>query len=118
MKGDFTRMQFRRTRSYSGLLKQQGRVKLDSDWDITRLIDELLAKIPAGSPEWTDFNESDPSVTLIDLFTFLGETLLWLIDEQERRRRRRHRVALLAVGSAGVGLLLWTWGRGSPPPRE
>jgi uncharacterized protein DUF6519 len=110
MKGDFTRMAFRRTRSYSGLLKQQGRVQLDSDW----VLNELLARFPVDSADWTDFNASDPGVTLIDLFTFLGEVLLWQIDEQERRRRRRHRLALLVVGTVGVGLALWTWGRAEP----
>src|SRR5262245_26104320 len=75
------------------------------------LLAEVLRRIPVHSPEWTDFNESDPGVMLVELFAFLGESLLWQIDERQRRRRRR-RFALLVVGTAGIGLVLWTWGRG------
>lgn len=75
------------------------------------LLAELLSRIPVNSPEWTDFNESDPGVTLVGLFSFLTESLLWQIDERQRRRRRRRRVALLIAGTVGIGLVLWTSGR-------
>jgi hypothetical protein len=78
------------------------------------LLRELLRRIPVDSPEWTDFNESDPGVTLVQLFEFLTENLLWQIDERQRRRRRTRRVAILAVGTAGIGLFLWTWSRARP----
>jgi hypothetical protein len=71
------------------------------------LLDEVLARIPVHAPEWTDFNESDPGVTLLELFAFLAETLLW-IEERQRQRRRRRRLALLIVGTAGLGALWWT----------
>ena len=29
------------------------------------LLDEALARIPVHNPEWTNFNHSDPGVTLI-----------------------------------------------------
>jgi hypothetical protein len=62
-----------------------------------------------SSPGWTDFNESDPGVTLAQLLTFLTETLLWQIDARKRqRRRRRRRLALLVLGTAGIGVVLWT----------
>jgi hypothetical protein len=41
------------------------------------LRDEALARIPVHTPEWTNFNESDPGVTLIELFAFLTENLLY-----------------------------------------
>jgi len=69
---------------------------------------ELLRRIPVDAPEWTDFNESDPGVTLVELFAFLTENLLWQIDERQRRRGRHRRLALLVVGAAGVGVVLWT----------
>ena len=49
------------------------------------LRDELVRRIPVYSPEWTDFNESDPGVTLVELFTFLADSLLWQIDKRQRR---------------------------------
>src|SRR5215218_4826305 len=33
MKGDFSRQTFDRTKRYSGVLMQQGRVQLDADWN-------------------------------------------------------------------------------------
>ena len=39
MRGDFTRWTFNRTRHYSGVLNQQGRVALDADWNEQIAID-------------------------------------------------------------------------------
>ena len=41
------------------------------------LVTEALARIPVHNPEWTNFNKSDPGVTLIELFAFLTENLLY-----------------------------------------
>src|SRR5271167_4304450 len=38
-----------------------------------RIVEDLLRRIPAYAPEWTDFNDSDPGVTLIQLFAYLAE---------------------------------------------
>ncbi|HEX7956484.1 MAG TPA: hypothetical protein VF508_06060, partial [Pyrinomonadaceae bacterium] len=51
------------------------------------LLDEALARIPVHNPEWTNFNRSDPGVTLVELFAFLTENLLYrsnLIPERNR----------------------------------
>ena len=32
------------------------------------LLNEALARIPVHNPEWTNFNKSDPGVTLVELF--------------------------------------------------
>jgi hypothetical protein len=51
------------------------------------LVEELLARIPAHTPEWTNPRPGDPGRTLIDLFAWLGETLLYranLIPERQR----------------------------------
>jgi hypothetical protein len=70
------------------------------------LREEVMRRFPVDNPEWTDFNQSDPAVTLVELFTFLGDTLLWLTGERQRqcRRRRARRLAALVVVAAGVGL--------------
>ena len=77
------------------------------DRDYKELLDVLVERIPVDAPGWTDFNESDPGVTLIELFAFLLDSLLWQIDERQRQRRRqrRQRLALLIVGMAGLGAL-------------
>src|ERR1700732_1218974 len=43
------------------------------DLTYDRIVTELIRRIPVYSPEWTDFNDSDPGVTLIQLFAYLTE---------------------------------------------
>ena len=38
-------------------------------------------RIPVYAPEWTDHNPSDPGITLIELFAFLGENLLFRFNQ-------------------------------------
>lgn len=51
------------------------------------LLDEALSRIPIHNPEWTNFNRSDPGVTLVEIFAFMTESLLYrsnLIPERNR----------------------------------
>lgn len=51
------------------------------------LVAELLSRIPAHTPEWTNPRPGDPGRTLIDLFAWLGDTILYranLIPERQR----------------------------------
>ena len=50
---------------------------------------ETLARIPVHTPEWTNFNRSDPGVTLIELFAFLTETLLYRSNQIPERNRKK-----------------------------
>jgi Baseplate J-like protein len=52
------------------------------------LVDEALARIPIHNPEWTNFNRSDPGVTLVELFAFLTESLLYRVNQLPERNRR------------------------------
>jgi hypothetical protein len=51
------------------------------DRSYQQLRDELVRRIPVYNPEWTDFNASDPGITLIELFAFLGENLLFRFNQ-------------------------------------
>lgn len=51
------------------------------DRSYEQLRDELVQRIPVYAPEWTDFNASDPGITLIELFAFLGENLLFRFNQ-------------------------------------
>ena len=51
------------------------------DRSYQQLRDELLKRIPVYAPEWSDHNASDPGVTLIELFAFLGENLLYRFNQ-------------------------------------
>lgn len=51
------------------------------------LVEELIARIPAHTPEWTNPRAGDPGRTLLELFAWLGDTLLYranLIPERQR----------------------------------
>src|SRR5437870_1255186 len=38
-----------------------------------RTFDDLVRRIPVYAPDWTDHNDSDPGITLIQLFAYLAE---------------------------------------------
>ena len=44
-------------------------------------VDELKLRIPLYCPEWTDHNVSDPGVTLIELFAYMAEHLLYQMNQ-------------------------------------
>lgn len=51
------------------------------------LVADMLQRVPAHTPEWTDVREGDPGRTLIDLFAWMGDTILYranLIPERQR----------------------------------
>ncbi len=53
------------------------------------LMEELRALIPKYCPEWTDHNASDPGITLVELFVWVAETLIYRtnrIPEESRWR--------------------------------
>lgn len=44
------------------------------------LMEEALRMIPAHAPEWTHHNPSDPGITLVELFAFLTEMLIYRLN--------------------------------------
>lgn len=53
------------------------------------LLDEALARVPVYTPEWTNFNKSDPGVTLIEVFAFMTESLLFRANQVPERNRKK-----------------------------
>ena len=45
----------------------------------------VRARIPRYTKEWTDFNESDPGITLIELFSWLTEMMLFQMNRVPER---------------------------------
>jgi predicted phage baseplate assembly protein len=42
------------------------------------LVEEVLARIPAHTPEWTNFEgESDPGITFVELFAFIADNVTY-----------------------------------------
>jgi hypothetical protein len=75
------------------------------------LVDETLARIPVHNPEWTNFNDSDPGVTLVQLFSFLTESLLYRSNRIPDDNRRKF-LSLLGIplqpGTPARGLVTFT----------
>jgi predicted phage baseplate assembly protein len=46
---------------------------------------EALLRIPRYAPEWTDFNESDPGITLVQLFAWLSEMMFYQMNRVPER---------------------------------
>ncbi len=51
------------------------------DRSYQQLRDELVRRIPVYNPEWTDHNPSDPGITLLELFAFLAENVLYRFNQ-------------------------------------
>ena len=102
------------------------------------LVEELIRRIPVHAPEWTDHNESDPGITLIQLFGYVAEQVGYRLNRIPEKnhvellkllgvrlktaRAARTQLAFLLSNSASVdGFLLSAGARakateGDPPP--
>lgn len=49
------------------------------------LVDECILRIPRYCPEWTNYNASDPGITLIELFAWLTDQMLLRFNQVPRR---------------------------------
>jgi predicted phage baseplate assembly protein len=45
------------------------------------LVAEARTRIPRYTPEWTDLNESDPGITLVELFAWMTELLIYRLGK-------------------------------------
>src|SRR5271166_1496841 len=76
------------------------------------LVEELLARIPAHTPEWTSPTPGDPGRTLIELFAWMGDALLYRMNLIPERQRlaflhllgEQMRPAIPATGMVAVSL--------------
>ena len=81
------------------------------------ILDETLRRIQVHNPEWTNFTESDPGVTLLQLFSFMSESLLYranLIPERNRQKFLRLLGIPLRPASAAEGVVAFVNERGVP----
>ena len=45
------------------------------------IVDEAIRLIPQYCPEWTNFNKSDPGITLIELFAWMSEMIIYRLNK-------------------------------------
>jgi hypothetical protein len=50
------------------------------DRDYAQLIAEAKALIPSHSPDWTDLSPGDPGITLLELFAYLTDSMLYRLN--------------------------------------
>lgn len=55
------------------------------DREYQDLIEECLLRIPRYCPEWTNYNPSDPGITLIEMFAWLTHQMLLRFNQLPRR---------------------------------
>ncbi|HEX2914636.1 MAG TPA: putative baseplate assembly protein [Chloroflexia bacterium] len=62
-------------------------IKLD-ERTFQDLVDEAKLRIPRYCPEWTNHNVSDPGVTLIELFAYMVDQLLYQVNRVPEKNYR------------------------------
>lgn len=89
------------------------------DRSFEQIVQEAIARIPVHTPEWTNHNESDPGITLLQLFAFMTESLLYRSNQIPERNRKKF-LALLGLGvqpaQAARGFVQFTNTRGPLAP--
>ncbi len=55
----------------------------------TDLVTEARRLIPVHDPDWTNHNPSDPGITLLELFAYLTEALLYRLDRVTAENQRK-----------------------------
>jgi hypothetical protein len=79
------------------------------DRDFAQLVAEVTARIPVHTPEWNNFNDSDPGMTLVQVFAFMTENLLYRSNRIPEANRLKF-LSLLGIGlqpaSAARGLVV------------
>jgi hypothetical protein len=49
--------------------------------DFEQILAEVRRRIPTFTPEWTDLNDSDPGITLAQLFAFMADQLIFQYNQ-------------------------------------
>jgi len=84
-----------------------------------QLVREALERVPSHTPEWTNLNDSDPGVTVVQLFAFLTEALSYranLIPERNRLKFLQLLGIPMRPAQPARGLVAFTNPRGPLSP--
>jgi len=85
------------------------------DRNYSEILQEAMARISVHNPEWTNFNDSDPGITLLQLFAFMTENLQYRANLVPERNRLKFLTLLgitLRPASAAQGVVRITNERG------
>src|SRR6476646_1249674 len=51
------------------------------DRSFEQIVSDLRLRIPRYTKKWTNFNDSDPGMTLLQLFAWLSETMMFRLNQ-------------------------------------
>ena len=89
------------------------------DRNFDQILAETRQRIPVHTPEWTNLNESDPGITLVELFAFMTENLLYRSNRIPEANRKKF-LSLLGVplqpATPGYGIVAFRNERGPVKP--
>src|SRR5690606_18765497 len=75
------------------------------------LVNEAKGRIPRYTPEWTDHNVSDPGVTLIELFAWMTDLVLYRLNRVPEKNYLRFMdllgIRLQDAIPARTGITFW-----------
>jgi hypothetical protein len=89
------------------------------DRSFDELVAEAKARIGVHTPEWTNLNDSDPGITIIEVFAFLTENLLYRSNRIPEANRIKFLTMLgipVQPASPGNGLVAFSNDRGPLAP--
>ncbi|MAS44934.1 MAG: putative baseplate assembly protein [Rhodobacteraceae bacterium] len=75
------------------------------------ILNEAIRRIPAHNPEWTNHSDSDPGITLLQLFAFMAESVIYRanrIPERNRLKFLRLLGVTLRPASSARGLVAFS----------
>ncbi|ABC63959.1 baseplate J/gp47 family protein [Erythrobacter litoralis] len=61
------------------------------------LVDEMIARIPVHTPEWTNFGNADPGITLLQLYAHITESMIYRANQVPDLNRAKF-LQLLGIG--------------------
>lgn len=72
------------------------------------ILNEAIARIPSHNPEWTNFNDSDPGITLLQLFSYMTESIIYranLLPERNHKKFLRLLDVPMQAAQAARGIV-------------
>jgi hypothetical protein len=74
---------------------------LIDDIDFDALVEIARGNLPTLAPVWTDYNYSDPGITLIELLSWIADSQIYSIG-RDRTDERAQMASLLGIASEGA----------------
>jgi predicted phage baseplate assembly protein len=87
------------------------------DRGFQQMVRDALARVPVHTPEYTHLGQSDPGVTLVELFAFIAESMLYRANRAPEMSRLKFLRLLglpLAPATPARGLAVFHSKRGAP----